>query len=323
MIYLLLGSDDFSKREFVNELEKKERLEISSLFDATPKDILNDSKSNSLFSSKKLVKVYDFFAANTELPEGFIQSLLASGNVYIFFEQALDKRKTATKKLLADKTITVKEFNIPSGEEFKKWVVARSATYSLTFEKNALELFFERLGGGKGEFGKEMYSLWQADSELQKLSLYVKDKAVTVENIKVMVPENIEENIFRITNAIGDRNVSAATQYLNEYIDRLPGDEKAKIISLSALLADQFRNILIIQALTEQGMPEAEISSQTGFASGRLFVYKKLSRGFKKEKLIDALTKLEYLDEEMKSTSGPAALQFFMIVNGLLAYDKK
>jgi DNA polymerase III subunit delta len=318
MIHLLLGSDDFSKKEYVKMLEKRFGHEITSLFDANPKELLDTSKSGSLFSAKKLVKIYDFFAKNTELPEDLISELLNSGNVFVFVEEALDKRKTATKKLLADKNITVAEFALPTGEEFKKWVDNRAKSYDLKFKADALVSFFERLGVGKGEFGKELYSLWQVDSELQKLKHYTNGSEVTREAVERIISENIDENIFKITNAIGDRNSRAATQYLNEYIDRLPGDEKTKIISLSALLADQFRNILIIQQVVEKGMPDSEISKLTGFAPGRLFVYKKLARGFKKEKAVEALTKLEYLDEEMKSSSSPAALQFFMIIEGVL-----
>jgi hypothetical protein len=64
--------------------------------------------------------------------------------------------------------------------------------------------------------------------------------------------------------------------------------------------------------------PDAEIIKATGFTPGRVFVYKKLSRSFAPQKLLEALRKLEALDGELKSTTGPAALQFLLTVQGLM-----
>jgi DNA polymerase III subunit delta len=315
MIYLLLGTDDFSKKECLQELENKEKLEKVELIDPSPEDLFSAGASASLFSSKRLIKAEGFFSKNDYDPE-YVDKLSKSDSVFIFVEPSLDKRKTATKKLLADKNITVKEFKLPLGDNLKKWVISRCEKLGLKFGAGALDVFLQRIGAYGSEQSGEIYSLWQVDHELNKLVSFAQGKAVSTEDVKALVAENLEENVFRITNAIGDKNRALALKYLQEHIDRIPGDEKAKVISISALLADQLRNILIFQDM--QSAPDAEVISRTGFSPGRVFVFRKLARNIPKEKNLDALRKLEHLDEEVKTSSGPATLQFFMILEGML-----
>jgi DNA polymerase III delta subunit len=82
-------------------------------------------------------------------------------------------------------------------------------------------------------------------------------------------------------------------------------DDKAKSIQLNALLAEQFRNILMIQDFQKQRIPDAVILSKTGWKSGRLFVIKKLASKFKTAQLMSVLNKLEHLDIELKTSGIP------------------
>ncbi|MDB4939602.1 MAG: polymerase delta subunit [Candidatus Doudnabacteria bacterium] len=337
MIYLLLGSDDFSKKEYVKGLEAKERLEPAVFYDTDGIAALARTATEAnLFGGRKIIFGYDFFSKNL-VNEAVLEEISKNLNIIVFFEEKLDKRKTETKKILAHPKLKVLEFNTLVGAEFRKWVDARANLYGLKFGGRSFDLFLERIGfvggssfagGGAATFGAPAYSLWQVDSELRKLAAFsggavgaaVEDKAaaLTEENIRDLISENLDENIFAITNALGDKNKAAAIKALTEYIDRLPGDEKAKIISLSGLLAEQFRSILLIQGLAASGMGEPEMLAASGFASGKLFVYKKLGRNFSALAVRQALRKLEALDQEVKTTSGPANLQMLMIIEALL-----
>jgi DNA polymerase III delta subunit len=310
MIYLLLGSDDFTKKEFLEQLavgNGKAKLEVCSFFEPeNTVEIMQAANDSNLFGGKKLLRIYDFFSRGGDV--GLLQKIKDSSNIIAFLEAKLDKRKTETKALLANKSLEVKEFNIPAGPEFKNWVSQRAKQYNLGLSGKALDFFLLRLGFGNDVgFGEPAYNLWQADSELQKLKQFAGDKALAENDIRDLVSENLDENIFKITNAIGDKNRVLSIRYLTDYMDRLAGDEKAKVISLSGLLAEQFRNILIVQG-----------GADSGFASGKLFVYQKLARNFPEQKLLEALKKLEALDQEVKTTSGPAALQMLMIIESLL-----
>jgi len=231
--------------------------------------VVNDN----LFGGKKLVKIYDFFSAaalaGDEL-DIFISKLSKSSNATIFIEEKLDKRKSETKKLLANKNIKVLQFEQPQGPEFKKWAENRAQKYGLKFGRGALDLLTQRLGIDAGDFGGVTYDLWQADSELNKLATFSKE--VSAAEVADLVSENVDDNIFKITNAIGDKNKQLATKYLMDYMDRLAGtDEKTKVIGLSGLLADQFRGILLVQDLIAKPAAESEIKACTAFYSAKSF----------------------------------------------------
>lgn len=314
MIYLLLGKDDFTKKEFIDDLFAKGSFEMQVLsVDSSASDVAREYFSSDLFGGKRLL-FGEGLLGRTEFAEEFFAALGKEGgkteNVLVFLESALDKRKKETKAILANKSLKVVEFEILFGDDLKKWVSTRAKSAGLSFERGVLDLFLARLGA---------CDLWQATSEINKLKTFAGDSEVSAAAVADLVAENIEEDVFAITNAIGDKNRPLAVSLLTNYFDRLPGtDEKTKVISLSALLSDQFRNILILKGLSEEGRSESAIVKEMEFTPGRVFIYKKLASRFSEDKLLDALRKFELLDMEVKTTSGPAALQLFMIVESVI-----
>lgn len=318
MIYLLLGKDDYTKKEFMTELKTREQVAaLEYFYEWNEPAVLSAVKNSGLFEKKKMVAV--FGALGKFDLEEFADKLKDSANTLIFIEESLDKRKTETKKILANKNLKVQEFEIPAGADFKKWVQNYAKKIELKINPKALDAFLQKMGIESAE-GERLYNLWQTSFELNKLKTFAESKEITAAEIEELVTENVEENIFKITNAIGDKNRQAAAKYLVEFMDRIPGsDEKSKVISLSGILAEQFRGILTVQGLLAEQLPEVQIMKQTGFSPGRLFVYKKLARNFSGPKLLDTLKKLELLDAEVKTSSGPAALQFLMIINSAIS----
>ena len=67
-----------------------------------------------------------------------------------------------------------------------------------------------------------------------------------------------------------------------------------------------------------QKLSDKEISDITGYAPGRIFVYKKLASRFSEQKVLELLRKIELLDLEVKTSQGPASLQFFMIIEAAM-----
>lgn len=300
----------------MEDLLQKERAEVCSFFgdELDERSLVSQSMNSGLFAVKKVMKVYGFLQKVADT-EALINDLSSSTDTVVFIEESLDKRKKETKALLSNARIKVVEFEIPRDLELKKWVETQSKKYNLVFNTDALVLFLNRIGMGQEENNLPIYNLWQVDFELRKLKTFAGDKPVTKEDVENLISENLAEDIFKVTNAIGDKNRSLAIKYLTDYMDRIPGsDEKAKVITLSGLLSEQFRGILLVKTLDEERTPEKEMTVVTGYTPGRLFIYKKLARSFTKEKILETLKKMEFLDEELKTTSGPAALQFFMII---------
>jgi DNA polymerase III delta subunit len=317
MIYLFLGKDAFNKRQAVRQLQAGiPGAELVTL-DApeTEKDILREVSGASLFSSKKVIVVKS--ALSKLNAAALIDAIASSTDEIIFDEDSLDKRKKETKALLADTRIIVREFTMPTGAVFDAWILAKSKEYGFTFAPQAARHFAERLGDdGRNELD---YDLFQADNELQKLAAYANGGSISTSDIDALIAESYNEDIFIVTNAIADRKQSQAMKAIENFLDRVPGaDEKSKIINLSAILAEQLRGMYAFGTLIARGAGDVEIAEATGFTPGRIFVYRKLSKSFSTPALRDALRKFEALDAEVKTSSGPAGLQFYMIIQGLM-----
>jgi DNA polymerase III subunit delta len=319
MIYILTGSDDFSKNEFLNYLIQKQKLLVISFFDdSDEKQIVSAANDSDLFGDKKLVKVQGFLKKLFD-SESFFNSIAGTTNEVVFIEEILDKRKTETKKILADKRVTVKDFSIPQGADFKKWLTDRTKHYNLQFAPGASDFLAERLGVSFAVNEEPLYNLWQADSELQKLSLYSEGKLVSKEDVVAMVSENIDESVFKLTNALGDKNKQLALKHLQDYMNsEIASDEKSKVIALVGLLSEQFRSMLMIKDAETQRVNDGDLAKMTGYSPGRIFVYKKIAKRFSEAKILETLKKLEALDEETKTSDGPVKLQLLMIVESLL-----
>jgi DNA polymerase III delta subunit len=112
--------------------------------------------------------------------------------------------------------------------------------------------------------------------------------------------------VWDIIEAIAQRKPAQVLTMLQTYLsaDNV-SDEKTKIIQLNALLADQFRSLLLVRSAQDQGIPEDVIIQTTGWKSGKLFMIKKNSRAFEQKTLVDILAKLEALDIELKTSSVP------------------
>jgi DNA polymerase-3 subunit delta len=320
MIYLLLGKDSYTKKSFVQGLQASQPgvVKVELYAPESEQEIITQAAGQSLFSSKKILVIHGALQKLDSVM--LMENLKSSSDTIIFIEESLDKRKKETKALLANKHITVKEFGIPVGTDFQKWLIARAKELGLELQPQVVRHLAERLGDdGRQDID---YDLWQAESELQKLADYASsesNKQITPTDIDLLVAESFDADVFRVTNAIADHKAAEAIHLLNDFIERVPGsDEKGKIINLAAILAEQFRGLYAFHSMLSRGAGDAEITQATGFTPGRVFVYKKLSRSFAPQKLLEALRKLEALDSELKSTSGPAALQFLLTVQGLM-----
>lgn len=325
MIYLLLGSDDFTKNEYILTLAKEIGGQPDVFFDPETLPNISDLSQTDLFSKEKIYVLKGLLQKYND-PNN-IEKLIATRNRIIFVEEKLDKRSADNKKLLNQTGIQVKEFVLPHGRELNNWIQERAKYYGAKFSQEAIENLSVALGrdlaretkfGGKVVSVEEVYNLWQADNEIKKLSDYAGTKEVSAGDVKNLVAENGEMDVYELTNAIADGEKNKSLFLLHQFFKQQSGtDEKGGVIQLNALLSDQFRNIAIVQEYLKQKKSEDEILSSTGWKSGRLFIIKKVAVRFNDKKVLDFLNKLKALDEEMKTSSVPPKVLLDLIVSQL------
>ena len=320
MIHILLGPDDYSKSHYISSLSKQRG---GSLRVFGNEDVLPPV---SMLAETDLFSKPGIFVFEGVMPEinDRLDSIIKSPNLIIISLISLDKRKKENKHLLTNTEITVREFLLPHAKDLDKWIIERTKTLGGQISPAAAGELAMRLGrdqaketkvGGKLIAAEEVYSLWQADSEIKKLIAFAAGKEIAKEDVVELVSENLEVDAFQITNAIADKRKSEAFSLINKVLkDQNPSDEKGGVIQLNALLSEQFRNVAMVQDFLNRKIGDEEILRQTAWKSGRLYIMKKIAERFQPKKVLETLTKLGAMDEELKTSQTPPRMLLDLIL---------
>ena len=167
----------------------------------------------------------------------------------VLVETSLDKRRAIWKgfrikqhdvereipglqALIAAKTVVQEELATPDAKQLPAWIQQRARALKFNIEPRAVQLLAGYVGG----------NLRQLDNELEKLSLYAGQRAITVDDVNLMVSDASEALIWNLTDALSQRNGAKAMQSL-QALRR--GD--AHPIYLLTMIARQFRTIMKVK----------------------------------------------------------------------------
>lgn len=322
MIYLLTGSDSFSKKSFLSNLisESKAKLVIIPE-NHTISDALHLTNSD-LFGGSSIAVSYNGIELIQNSEATAIASASSSDKKIVCIIDHIDKRKKDHSTILKNSNFLVKEFNLPSGRELLVWVLNQSKKYNIEFEKSCAEIFLKLLTGqsqdGSKNFRQETdYDLYLIDNELKKLASYANGRKITSEIIKQVVSVSVQSDVFEILNAVSNKNIKSAIISLEQFFKQGSEDEKSKAIHFSAVLSEQLRNALLIQSALANKLSEAQISSETGWKEGRVYMIKRLAQKISRTQIQDCLSKLEHLDVELKTSTAPPRIFIDLILNKL------
>lgn len=219
----------------------------------------------------------------------FIQDL-PSHLVLIFNESDLDKRKKGYKALskVAD-LVTVERLTRP---ELSKWIAKKFSGYQKDVDLHAVNYLIEMLNYLDPENNKNLYDV---DNTIKMLSGVSEPITEAVINKYVEVP--IENNIFKLMDAISAREMSEAITVLNHFVNN--GEPEIKIFYM---INQQFRNIYKTKLLLDAGYTSATVASKLELHP---FVAKKAGNfalQFTVKQLRDIIVLLEETDTLMKSS---------------------
>lgn len=319
MLELLIGTDDFTKNEYVTQkiLEHKAEKEFFAIESLKQAGAMLEQ---SLFGG---LKVYILEAQVNWLSDNvLVEKLANSKNIILFLESKLDKRLSQTKALLSNKNILVKNFEVPVGQELENWIMERVVSLGGKIAKSATKILAENFVGQSNPYASKYekqaeFSLWAVDSEIKKLLAYVGQQEITEKQVLELSSSKVETNSLEIANAISTNNQQQVFNLLEKYFSESGKDTKTPVLQLSALLGEQFRSMLTLMLLKEQGKTDKQLEILTGWKSGRVFMVSKASEHFPKAKILSFLQKLGSLDEEIKQTSTPPRVILELIISQL------
>ncbi|MDB4866748.1 MAG: holA [Cohnella sp.] len=303
--YVGFGTESYLMNEFADRLmeqltEPEHRDMAIVRFDTaeSPLDmILDEAETLPFLVPRKIVLVRDsvLFASGKESsriehrPERLAAYLAQpmDTTVLVFFvpHEKLDERKKLVKSAKsADSTVN---FAPLPAEELVNWVARRAEKQGRRMEPSAIEELLRRAG-------TDMHVL---ASETDKLCLHAgAEGTVTAEAVSALVTMAAEQNVFRLTEELAALRIE---QVLALYYDLLKQREEP--IKLMALLVRQFRNMLFVKELGEQGYSPQQMAGQLGLHPYAVKVTADQARKFTVDRLARLLSELAELDFAMKT----------------------
>jgi len=322
-VYLFYGEEDYLRRQAVHELTRRLLPGEAAQFnfdlldgeETSLEQVISLAQAPPFLSSRRLVVVRHapYFAgrgkkagavgmagtagADTpaeeeakEKPEekaflAYLQNPAATACLVLETGHPVDQRKKIFKAV--QKAGQAIEFAHLKNEDLNRWLLKQAARAQKKMAPGTAELIIGRVG----------QSMTLLSNELQKLIAYTGENSViTSEDVRQVTPRLVEENIFAVVDALGERRAKRA---LTGIRDLLAAGEPPPVIL--AMVARQFRLLLQVKELAAKGDQPAEISKQLGVPP---FVAKKISaqsKNFSFAQLEQTLEQLLAFDVAIKS----------------------
>jgi DNA polymerase-3 subunit delta len=200
----------------------------------------------------------------------------------------------------------IRKFEPPSPDRLPRWLVERAKTRGGRIEMPAATALADAL------VREGTIDLRRADSELEKLLTYAGTRAVTPEDVALLITPVSLERIFDLIDALAGRDGPAAMTLLHRFLDN--SEPPMRIL---ALVARQFRMLAMTHALTAEGLAPTEIRARLAVPA---FVANKLSgqaRRFSPAFVDSALRRLRDIDHQIKTGRVDAVLALDLFVAGV------
>ena len=275
MIAVFFGKDDFSAHEALDGLRSELDSDPSAegLADNTvrvdggsarPEELLALCQTVPFLSSHRLVIVERLLGRfepvdrrrrrrtkddGLGLWEPFVAALpsLPDTTALVFLDGELTAQNPFLQSLRP--VAQVREFRPLPQAEVAGWLTRRAQRYGVSLEARAVAALAGLVGN----------QLWTLDSELRKLATYAGDRSVTEEDVRSLVSLAREPNVFAMADAVIEGRPRDAADLLQRLLAE--GETAQRLL---AMLARQYRHLLLTKELLERRVRGPEISARLG-----------------------------------------------------------
>lgn len=292
-ISLIYGNENYLINEKMSELIKeidtenivKYNMETDSLDDA-----LLDVQTVSMFDEKKIVicdnckfltrEVKKNIEQNTDELLKYIENPF--NDVYLFLivrNEKLDSVKKIVKNL--QKKSTVIELNKIENYNLNNYVLNYIKEKGYNISSSSISLLIE----------KASFNLSNILNEVDKLLIYKnEDKNITKDDIENVITNNIENDIFKLTNMITENKKDNIIKIYKDLVR-----SKEDPIKILITISNQLRLILQVKLMLKSGYTDNEMISILKEHPYRIKIAKNCSLTEKKLKQkLEELSKLDY-----------------------------
>ncbi|SJZ95612.1 DNA polymerase III subunit delta [Garciella nitratireducens] len=211
----------------------------------------------------------------------------------IFWQiEEIDRRKKLFQVI--KKIGLVLDFQKLNAYALRQWINYYFKKKGKKIKKDALDFFIENSDYLSKNSTKTLIDIL---NEIHKIIDYVGDKEeILVEDIKKILPKRLENDIFKLVDAIGQRDKKIALKLLNDMLKE--GENGLKILSM---IARQFRILIQCKELKKRGYTPNEIANKLSLMP---FIIKKgilQANYFEEKKLCQAIHSILDMDFKIKT----------------------
>jgi DNA polymerase-3 subunit delta len=235
--------------------------------------------------------------ADTDALVGYIENPSPQTVLVLELEKAPDARRKVWKSLAAKATVV--RCDPLKDRQVEGWITREAKRLKLGLGREEVRYLAM-------EFGSD---LRRQLSELEKISLYDPGKSLDVEQMSILLGKGKAQSIFKLTDAVADRNAASALKQLGRLLDE--GEPALPILALLDRIVGQ---LLSAKELDSRKMRAAEIASVLGVPGWLVEKLVRQSRRFGKGDLARGLDALARCDRNLKTTAVPARL----VLEGLI-----
>ena len=324
MLHVLIGEDDFSIRETLEEIKGGIGDATALLTNTTTLDgrqvsiekLKNASETVPFLADKRLVIVEGLlsrFEANSragrrkkkKADNGEEWSAFAevAKGIPEFTEMVIIDGKTSGRNPLLNeltKTARVRTFPLMREAQLRQWISQRVEKAGSSLTPGAMNALVRFVGN----------DLWLMSNEITKLALFTSGRRIEVEDIKTVVSSAQETNVFAMVDAILDFKVGVAEQLLEDLLQR--GASPAYLL---VMLSRQVQLLVRVKGLRSQKKSRSEIQNKLGLTSD--FVLRKALEQADKyslARLKEVYHKLLEADLSMKTGKYDGELAFNILI---------
>lgn len=292
-IYLFTGAEDYLRLQYRDKLCQALMPEGESMnfsrFQGKGTDIqgvISLGETMPFFAPRRLIVLEDtgfFKNACADLPE-YLERI--PDYLYLLFvETEVDKRNKLYKTV--KKLGRIVEFGVQDDRTLTRWVLGMLKRENKKITQQDMELLLLFTGNDMGNI----------EREVDKLLCYTMDRdVITGEDIKAVCTTRTTNKIFDMVRAVTERNQKKALQL---YYDLLALKEPPMRILF--LLARQFRQLLQVKELSQDGMDQNSIAAKLGIQGFVVRNCSNLARSYTREALEQAVEDFTQAEEDVKT----------------------
>jgi DNA polymerase III subunit delta len=260
-------------------------------------EIMTDATATPFLGEKRLIFVENLpvssAARKNEKRDEALKTLpeklkdIPESSVVVFVQPKPDKRKAFYKSLF--KVATVETFKSLDPADLTRWIQAEVRKAGGLIDRTAADYLISMTG----------QSCWRLSKEIEKLTSFCLNRAITKHDIDHIVSPSIEANVFHFTDALGAKDHKKAIANLHRSV--AAGEN---LRQLFYMIVRQFRLLLQVKSYKDQ-YPATNPASMASSLKIHAFVARTVSSQtgrFDMTELTSAYGRLLELDHDLKTS---------------------